>query len=80
MSSKNKYQENDNGLTLEIWDNDTDSMSQSVEITTESDDSQDIICDTLFTVDKQPKLKNEFDVPTYGKVCSFFIVMFTNYT
>ncbi|KAK1133898.1 hypothetical protein K0M31_011684 [Melipona bicolor] len=67
LSSKNKYQENDNGLTLEIWDNDTDSMSQSVEITTESDDSQDIICDTLFTVDKQPKLKNEFDVPTYGK-------------
>ncbi|KOC67185.1 Zinc finger CCHC domain-containing protein 8 like protein [Habropoda laboriosa] len=67
VSSKIKSQENDNGLTLEIWDNDTDSTSQSIEITTKSDDSQDIICETLFTVDTQPKLKDDFDVPTYGK-------------
>ncbi|XP_043788403.1 zinc finger CCHC domain-containing protein 8 homolog [Apis laboriosa] len=66
-SCKIRCQENDNGLTLEVWDNDTDSISQSIEITTESEDSQDIICDTLFTVDKQPKLKDDFDVPTYGK-------------
>ncbi|KZC13326.1 PREDICTED: zinc finger CCHC domain-containing protein 8 homolog isoform X2 [Dufourea novaeangliae] len=62
-----KCQENDNSLSLELWDNDTDSTSQSVEITTESDDSQDIICDSLFTVDTQPKLQDDFDVPTYGK-------------
>nr|XP_012147321.1 PREDICTED: zinc finger CCHC domain-containing protein 8 homolog isoform X1 [Megachile rotundata] len=66
VSSKIKNQENDNGLTLEIWDNDIDSC-QSIEITTESEDSQDIICDTLFTVDTQPKIKDDFDVPTYGK-------------
>ncbi|CAK9809839.1 Zinc finger CCHC domain-containing protein 8 homolog [Anthophora plagiata] len=67
VSSKIKSQENDNGLTLEIWDNDTDSTNQSIEITTKSDDSQDIICETLFTVDTQPKLKDDFDVPSYGK-------------
>ncbi|XP_076627721.1 zinc finger CCHC domain-containing protein 8 homolog isoform X2 [Colletes latitarsis] len=61
-----KSSENDS-LTLEIWDNDIDSASQSVETITESEESQDIICDTLFTVDKQPKLKDDLDVPTYGK-------------
>ncbi|XP_076755383.1 zinc finger CCHC domain-containing protein 8 homolog [Xylocopa sonorina] len=66
VSSKIRNQENDNGLTLEVWDNDIDSTSQSIEIT-ESEDSQDIICDTLFTVDTQPKVKDDLDVPTYGK-------------
>lgn len=74
VSSKIVSQESDNGLTLEVWDNNNandnkdDSTSQSVEIeTTESDDSQDIICDTLFTVDTQPKHTDHLDVPTYGK-------------
>ncbi|XP_033354283.1 zinc finger CCHC domain-containing protein 8 homolog [Bombus vosnesenskii] len=67
VSSKIKCQENDNGLTLEVWDNDTDSTSQSIDITTGSDDSQDIICDTLFTVDKQPRPGDEFDVPSYSR-------------
>ncbi|XP_017886151.2 zinc finger CCHC domain-containing protein 8 homolog isoform X1 [Ceratina calcarata] len=78
VSSKVISQESDNGLTLEVWDNDNandndndnkdDSTSRSIEIeTTESDDSEDIICDTLFTVDTQPKLIDDLDVPTYGK-------------
>ncbi|XP_054008951.1 zinc finger CCHC domain-containing protein 8 homolog [Hylaeus anthracinus] len=62
-----KGQENDDSLTLEVWENDKDFTSQSVEITTESEESQDTICDTLFTVDKEPKLANDIDVPTYGK-------------
>ena len=67
VSSKIKSQESDSGLTLEIWDDDTDSTSQSIVITTDNDDSQDIICDTLFTVDTNPKVKDDFDIPTYGK-------------
>ncbi|XP_076160121.1 zinc finger CCHC domain-containing protein 8 homolog isoform X2 [Ptiloglossa arizonensis] len=51
-------QESNDSLTLEIWDNET---------TTEIDDSQDIICDTMFIIDTQPKLKDDLDVPTYGK-------------
>ncbi|XP_076232999.1 zinc finger CCHC domain-containing protein 8 homolog isoform X2 [Calliopsis andreniformis] len=70
ISCKVETQENEDSLTLEIWENDVDqadSTSQSVEISTESEDSQGIICDTLFTVDTQPKLKDDLDVPTYGK-------------
>ena len=66
-SSKVKCEENDDSLSLEIWDQDVDSGSQSVEVTTESEDSQDLICDAMFTVDTQPQMQDDFDVPTYGK-------------
>lgn len=68
-SSKVKCEENDDSLSLEIWDHDVDSRSQSAEVTTESEDSQDILCDSMFTVDTQPQMQDDFDVPTYGKVC-----------
>ncbi|XP_076654586.1 zinc finger CCHC domain-containing protein 8 homolog isoform X1 [Halictus rubicundus] len=62
-----KCHESEDSLELDIWDNDICSTSQSAEFTTESEDSQDLICDTLFTVDTQPKLQDDFDIPTYGK-------------
>ncbi|XP_076383319.1 zinc finger CCHC domain-containing protein 8 homolog isoform X2 [Megalopta genalis] len=62
-----KCQESDDSLTLNVWDNDICSTSQSADFTTESEDSQDLMCDTLFMVDTQPKLQDDYDVPTYGK-------------
>lgn len=63
-------------LILEVWDN--KNPPNNLSINTENNiplssnhirESSDITCDLLFTIDTQPKLTNDFDVPTYGKVC-----------
>lgn len=70
-------------LILEVWDNKDNSkdqeMSISVEINISSNndsinENNDIICNSLFTIDRQPKLTDDLDIPTYGKVChSYFL-------
>lgn len=63
-------------LMLEVW-SDKD-LQDKLSINTESNivslsnnciESNNVTCDLLFTIDTQPKLTNDFDVPTYGKVC-----------
>ncbi|XP_012277891.1 zinc finger CCHC domain-containing protein 8 homolog [Orussus abietinus] len=58
-------------LLLEVWHGDVEdeqSANESViNVSTENDESQDTIDSMLFTIDKEPQLKDDFDVPTYGK-------------
>jgi len=65
---------NESSLTLEIWDDEVDSKDKKF---VENDDIQcSDTSDFLFTIDKQPNVKNDMDIPTYGQVIySFFIYL-----
>lgn len=66
-----KKDSNESSLTLEIWDDGVDSREKMF---VENDNVKfDDTYDFLFTIDKQPNVKNDMDIPTYGQVtCSFF--------
>ncbi|KAG7208869.1 hypothetical protein KM043_015053 [Ampulex compressa] len=59
--------DNDSSLIVEIWESNVDSIDPHIQISTESEDSQDVMCTSLFEVDTQPKLYTNMDIPTYGK-------------
>ncbi|KAL0122372.1 hypothetical protein PUN28_007238 [Cardiocondyla obscurior] len=65
-----KADTNDVSLTLEIWDDEVDSMKEEdVLLNIENEDNSEQYEDNfLFTIDKQPNvIKNDLDVPTYGQ-------------
>ena len=64
LISSNIDEENDNSdLILEVWESEAIRQSSTVE---ESDG--EIEESSLFTIDTDPKLSDDFDIPTYGKV------------
>ncbi|XP_067204922.1 zinc finger CCHC domain-containing protein 8 homolog [Linepithema humile] len=62
---------NESSLILEIWDNRNNSKDQEsfMESNSEPNDTMqsDDTCDLLFTIDKQPNVKNNLDIPKYGQ-------------
>ncbi|KYN12559.1 Zinc finger CCHC domain-containing protein 8 like protein [Trachymyrmex cornetzi] len=62
---RRKKDSNESSLTLEIWDDGVDSKDKKF---VENDNIQcSDISDFLFTIDKQPNVKNDMDIPTYGQ-------------
>ncbi|KYN43465.1 Zinc finger CCHC domain-containing protein 8 like protein [Trachymyrmex septentrionalis] len=62
---RRKKDSNESNLTLEIWDDGVDSKDKKF---VENDDIQcSDTSDFLFTIDKQPNVKNDMDIPTYGQ-------------
>ncbi|KAK2576331.1 hypothetical protein KPH14_005692 [Odynerus spinipes] len=53
-------------IVLEIWDKEESCDQRVLDANTESEDSQEDLS-PLFTIDTQPILKSDVDVPTYGK-------------
>ncbi|KAG5322171.1 ZCHC8 protein, partial [Acromyrmex heyeri] len=63
--SRRKKDSHESSLTLEIWDDGVDSKDKKF---VENDDIQcSDTSDFLFTIDKQPNVKNDMDIPTYGQ-------------
>lgn len=67
-STKSKPETNSSGLILEIWDDNFDHEDGEISGSTEAENSQDTFEDKLFTIDTEPKLRDDLDIPTYGKV------------
>ncbi|XP_046417928.1 zinc finger CCHC domain-containing protein 8 homolog isoform X1 [Neodiprion fabricii] len=63
--SKGKY--DPSGSVLEIWDQQGVSEEQEATCSTVPDNNQSAAEDQLFVIDTQPKLKDDLDIPTYGK-------------
>ncbi|KAG5316237.1 ZCHC8 protein, partial [Acromyrmex insinuator] len=62
---RRKKDSHESSLTLEIWDDGVDSKDKKF---VENDDVQcSDTSDFLFTIDKQPNVKNDMDIPTYGQ-------------
>lgn len=75
-----KKDTNESSLTLEIWDDEVDSKDKEVSVSTESSMNNSTQCDNfLFTIDKQPNIKNDLDIPTYGQVTLFFLYTFISF-
>lgn len=78
-----KKDTNESSLTLEIWDDEVDSKDKEVSVSTENESSlnESVQCDDfLFTIDKQPNVKNDLDIPTYGQVTfSLFFFIFISF-
>ena len=64
ISSSTQEDSNESNLVLEVWD--TEATGKNVSSGDESDGEIDE--SSLFTIDTAPKLRDDFDVPTYGKV------------
>lgn len=65
-----KKDTNKSSLTLEIWDDEIDSKIKEmlVNVKNESAPNDNVQCDDfLFTIDKQPNVQNDLDIPTYGQ-------------
>ena len=69
---------NESSLILEIWDNKDNSKDQEscIESNSQSNDRMQVddSCDLLFTIDNQPSVKDNFDIPKYGQVCHFYYI------
>ncbi|XP_011634594.1 zinc finger CCHC domain-containing protein 8 homolog [Pogonomyrmex barbatus] len=65
-----KKDTNESSLILEVWD-DKDNFKESPASPENKNANESVecnnICDSLFTIDKQPNAKNDLDVPTYGQ-------------
>lgn len=65
-------------LILEIWDKTEKCDQQILEASGDSRDSKDM--SSLFTIDTQPTLKSDLDVPKYRKVyCIKFAIMYISH-
>lgn len=74
VQSKPSQDINVSSLVLEVWDSKDSSKDQELSISIENNALNDStestdICDSLFTIDKEPNFLNDLDVPTYGQVC-----------
>lgn len=65
-TSKRITDSNFSDIILEIWDKTENYDQQILDANTEGEDNEDTL--PLFTIDTQPTLKSNIDVPTYGKV------------
>ncbi|XP_015594059.1 zinc finger CCHC domain-containing protein 8 homolog isoform X2 [Cephus cinctus] len=63
----NKNEDSDRDLVLEIWGKEIDSNKSDDDVCIKSDKVEDSSGNTLFTVDTNPKQKNNYAIPTYGK-------------
>ncbi|KAL6265074.1 hypothetical protein P5V15_005165 [Pogonomyrmex californicus] len=65
-----KKDTNESSLILEVWD-DKDNFKESPASPENENANESVecnsMCDSLFTIDKQPNAKNDLDVPTYGQ-------------
>ncbi|XP_046737598.1 zinc finger CCHC domain-containing protein 8 homolog isoform X2 [Diprion similis] len=64
-TSKGKY--DPYGLVLEIWDQHLVPKEQEATSSTVPDNNREAAEDQLFVIDTKPKLKDDLDIPTYGK-------------
>ncbi|XP_043673637.1 zinc finger CCHC domain-containing protein 8 homolog [Vespula pensylvanica] len=64
-TSKRITDSNFSDIILEIWDKTENYDQQVLDANTEGEDNEDTL--PLFTIDTQPTLKSNIDVPTYGK-------------
>lgn len=67
-NAKVNTQTDSSGLILEIWDRHAVMEEGETSGSTGPDNSQETVEDQLFTIDTKPKLKDDLDIPTYGKV------------
>lgn len=73
---KKEINTNESSLTLEIWDDAVDSKDKEVSVSTENESisNDSVQCDDfLFTIDNQPNVKDDLDIPTYGQVTFSFL-------
>lgn len=58
-------------IILEIWEKEDNCDQQVLDTSTKSEDSQDVL--PLFTIDTQPAVNSDTDVPTYGKEYKYIL-------
>lgn len=63
---------NESSLVLDIWDNQNCYKESCDNIKYNND-----MIHSLFTIDKQPNIVHDSDVPTYGQVCASFLYKHT---
>lgn len=58
-------------LSLEVWDNKNNTDDINSFHSAENDE-----CNLLFTIDNQPNMNDNLDIPTYGQVCCNIPLMY----